>query len=86
MEVIKIKLYDVHNEYNSNLNTYTDVIVIGEQCAGNESVGNMWLETKTFDKNTKVDEIIKWASEKNISGRLIITIDESTVEERKGEK
>lgn len=54
--------------------SYDCVIAIKEMSAGNESVGNMWLETKQFDKNVSVDDIIKWASD--CCGKLIISIDQ----------
>ena len=55
---------------------YSQVIAIGECSAGNESVGDMWLETKAFDKNTPVKDIIRWAEDRNVTGKLIITINE----------
>jgi len=58
---------------------YTRVIAIKEKSSGNESVGNMWVETKTFPKDTPISEIIKWA--KDCCGKLTITIDESDTEE-----
>lgn len=55
---------------------YKKVIATKEMSAGNESVGDMWIETASFDKNTKVSEIVEWA--KNAGGKLIITIDEGS--------
>jgi CheY-specific phosphatase CheX len=55
---------------------YKKVVALKEMAAGNESVGNMWIESKTFDKDTPIDEVIEWASD--CKGRLIITIDEAT--------
>lgn len=54
---------------------YQNVIAIKERSAGNEQVGDMWLETKSFPKETTISEIIKWA--KGCSGKLIITIDDT---------
>ena len=54
---------------------YTRVVAIKEKSSGNESVGNMWVETKTFPKDTPISEIIKWAND--CYGKLTITIDES---------
>ena len=56
-------------------NSYQKVIAIKEKSAGNESVGNMWIETKSFDPATPVSEIIKWGN--NADGKLILTIDET---------
>jgi hypothetical protein len=53
----------------------TRIIAIKEMSAGNESVGDMWLETASFDIQTKVLEILEWA--KDCKGKLIITYDGS---------
>lgn len=53
---------------------YERVVATKEKSNGNESVGDMWTETKTFSKDTAISEIIDWA--KNCGGKLIITIDE----------
>ncbi len=63
-----------------HFDNYTKIVAIKERSAGNESVGDMWLETKSFDKSTPVSEIVEWG--KDASGKLIITINESTVEEK----
>jgi|AntAceMinimDraft_15_1070371.scaffolds.fasta_scaffold18018_4 hypothetical protein len=55
---------------------YERVIATKERSAGNESIGDMWLETKSFPKNTKIEEIIRWAKN-NCTGKLIITVDEN---------
>lgn len=60
---------------------YTNIVAIIERSAGNESVGTMWVETKTFDKKTKVEDIIKWADCNNCDGKLLITIDEANAED-----
>lgn len=54
---------------------YTNIIAIKENSAGNDSVGDMWVETKSFNKETPISHILEWA--KNCSGKLIITIDET---------
>jgi hypothetical protein len=59
---------------------YTRVVAIKEKSSGNESVGNMWVETKTFKKDTPICEIIEWA--KDCYGKLTITIDESDTEDQ----
>jgi len=53
-------------------NEYTDIVAISERSSGNDTVGNMWVETKVFNKNAPIDEVIQWA--KGTSGKLIITI------------
>jgi hypothetical protein len=39
------------------------VIAVLDKSAGNETVGEMWQETKSFDCNTPVIEIMRWAVE-----------------------
>ena len=58
--------------------TYTKIIAIKERSAGNDSVGDMWIETKSFDVATPVKEIMDWAND--CSDKLILTIDESSVD------
>jgi hypothetical protein len=55
---------------------YHTVIATKERSAGNDTVGDSWIETKSFSKTTPISEIIEWAS--NASWKLIITIDESS--------
>lgn len=59
---------------------YTHVVAIKEMSAGNSEVGDTWLETKTFDKGTLVEEILEWAN--GCGGKLIITLDESSMSEK----
>lgn len=58
---------------------YNRIIATKEKAAGNESVGSMWAETKSFPIDTPVSEIIDWASDAD--GRLILTIDETEAED-----
>ena len=55
---------------------YKQVIATIEKSQGNDSVGDMWIETKSFDRKTQIEDIISWANKHNCSGRLIITIDQ----------
>ena len=57
--------------------TYEKVIAIKEKSAGNDTVGDMWLETCSFSKDTPISEILYWA--RDTCGKLIITIDQSTI-------
>jgi hypothetical protein len=50
------------------------VVAIIERSAGNETVGDMWFETKIFDDDTPISKIVKWSDEKKRSGKLIITV------------
>ena len=36
-------------------------VVIKDMSAGNESVGDMWKETKIFSGKCTLDEVMKWA-------------------------
>jgi hypothetical protein len=38
-----------------------NIVAILNRSAGFDSVGEEWLETKTFDSNTPILEIMKWA-------------------------
>lgn len=59
---------------------YKNIVAIKEHSAGNDSVGSMWVETKTFPKETKIEDIVNWA--RGCPGKLIITIDETDAEDR----
>jgi len=56
----------------------TRVIATAERSAGNESVGTMWTETKSFPSETPIKDIMDWANSVQISGKLIITPDLDT--------
>ena len=44
------------------------IIAIKDMSAGNESVGEMWKETKIFEHTDSVIEIMRWAGiKKNVS-------------------
>ncbi len=55
---------------------YEAVIATIEKSCGNETVGDMWVETRIFPKETQVLEVIAWAEERDCNGKLIITIAE----------
>ena len=38
------------------------VVAILDRSAGNESVGEMWQETKVFDQKTTLFDVLKWAA------------------------
>ncbi|HUU87133.1 MAG TPA: hypothetical protein VMX17_05195 [Candidatus Glassbacteria bacterium] len=40
-------------------------VVIKDMSAGNESVGEMWQETKIFDGSATLDEVMDWALSEN---------------------
>jgi len=55
---------------------FKTVIATKEKSAGNESVGTMWNETRSFDINTPLSEVMEWGA--NADGKLILTFDESS--------
>lgn len=65
-------------KYIGNELNCTRVIATAECSAGNESVGTMWTETKSFSSKTAIKDIMDWANSVNISGKLIITPDLDT--------
>lgn len=52
------------------------IIATKEKSAGNNTIGDMWTETKSFNRETPIYKILEWA--KDCSGKLIITIDEDS--------
>ena len=57
------------------------IVAIKDMSAGNESVGEMWKETKIFDSEEPIENIIKWAQNEydykkgwNTSKNIIITV------------
>lgn len=65
--------------FRKGLEKYSRIIATIEKSAGNGEAGDTWTETKSFSKRTSIKRIIEWAVENFCSGRLIITIDESTI-------
>ena len=51
------------------------VIATKEKSGGNDTVGDMWIETKTFDPETPVQEIMLWGAD--ATGKLSLTFDEN---------
>ncbi|MCK5609771.1 hypothetical protein KAR91_48315 [Candidatus Pacearchaeota archaeon] len=47
------------------------VVVIRDMSAGNESVGEMWKETKIFEHNATLFDVLKWGGRKK---NITITI------------
>ena len=40
------------------------IVAIKDMSAGNESVGNMWRETKIFEESATVKDVMDWAGDK----------------------
>jgi len=43
----------------------TQFVIIKDMSAGNESVGEMWQETKIFDGDTTLKQVMEWAMPEN---------------------
>jgi hypothetical protein len=39
----------------------TQFVIIKDMSAGNETVGEMWQETKIFEGDKTLDEVMEWA-------------------------
>lgn len=71
--------YDWRNNWRNNGKMYCSrVIATAEKSAGNETVGDKWVETASFPAETTIQEIMDWAGNHGISGKLYITPDLST--------
>ena len=46
----------------SQFKTLNQYVVIRDMSAGNDSVGEMWQETKIFPGNATLDEVMLWAN------------------------
>jgi len=55
------------------------LVAVLECSAGNESVGNEWVETEMFSHDTTLLEVLKWAEQHSShgNGRLMLTTPES---------
>ncbi len=57
-------------------------VVMAERSSGNESVGDMWIETATFPPDATLAEIWTWAKIKaRASGRIMINRDWNVTDE-----
>jgi len=54
------------------------IIASVELSAGNETVGDRWIETRSFSVESTIQEIMDWAGYVGISGKLYITPDLAT--------
>lgn len=50
------------------------IVAIKEMSAGNDSVGDQWLETKIFEPHDLLHTVLAWGGEKKGRGKLIITV------------
>lgn len=52
----------------------TKIIAVKERSAGNDTVGDQWIETKSFDLDTPLEKVLLWAGD--YKGRLMISYDQ----------
>jgi hypothetical protein len=64
------------------------VVAILNRSAGNESVGDMWLETKTFTGKDTLESVLDWAvnasggsKAETFRGNLRLTVDQAAIVE-----
>jgi len=55
------------------------IVAIKDEAAGNERVGEMWQETKIFDSETSLLEVMKWVG--SYKKKVVLTIPEDSLEE-----
>lgn len=53
---------------------YDEVVIIAERASGNETIGTVWFDTKTFPKSTTLEEVVCWAEKNGCEGKLVISI------------
>lgn len=51
-----------------------NIVAIRDMSAGNESVGEMWQETRIFDLQTPIEDVVKWAFGSTIPSKKRLTI------------
>jgi len=59
-------------------------VAILECSHGNDTVGDMWLETLICKPDTTVKELIEWKKEKYSKGKLMITKADTEIKEKNG--
>ncbi len=57
------------------------IVAIKEMSAGNDSVGEMWKETKIFDYRDALLDVMRWVGSRKTN--VILTIPENDAEEFK---
>lgn len=55
------------------------IVAIKDEADGNDSVGTMWQETKIFDSDTPLIEVMKWAG--SYRRKVVLTIPENSLTE-----
>jgi hypothetical protein len=64
-------------KYDLDTRKFSVAIAVVERSAGNDQVGDMWIETKSFPVTASIKDVIDWAATR-CSGRLILTLDQSS--------
>ena len=49
-----------------------NIVAIKDMCSGNETIGEMWQETKIFDANQPIKDVLVWAGERR--KRVVVTL------------
>ena len=78
------KKYTIKDKGLSKMAQEKEYVAILECSAGNDTVGDMWLETLICKSNTTVEELIEWKKEKYSKGKLIITEADTEIKKKKG--
>ena len=55
------------------------IVAIKDESAGNESVGDMWQETKIFDSDATLIDVMKWVG--SYRKKVVLTIPDDSLEE-----
>jgi len=55
------------------------IVAIKDEVDGNESVGTMWQETKIFDSDTPIIEVMKWSASHR--RKIVLTIPDDSRDE-----
>lgn len=50
------------------------VVAILDMSAGNDSVGDMWQETKVFESTDTINDVILWAKGESIIGENVLSL------------
>ena len=57
------------------------IVAIKEMSDGNESVGEMWKETKIFDDETKLKDVMKWLGTDRKKKNIILSMPDEDKDE-----
>lgn len=55
------------------------IVAIKDEADGNDSVGTMWQESKIFDSDTPLIEVMKWVG--SYRRKVVLTIPDNSLDE-----